>query len=263
LIIKIVSGGQTGAERAALDFAIDKDILHGGWVPKDRIAEDGTIPNHYHLTEMATKSYPKKTEQNVIDSDGTLIISHGPLSGGSMYTIEMTVMHGRLRLHIDLNRTPAFGAAQKVIGWIEENRINTLNVTGPRSSKNSKIYQAVYNLLETIYYMAIAKEDVVAMRGSGLPKTVDEAVSRLVLNMPLKAKTELAKHDESELRFLHFSFGAFIRNQFEIWSGNVELLNDCRRLSGITFMNPDDAVAFIITKLWEQLQKTHKLRVVK
>ena len=108
-----------------------------------------------------------------------------------------------------------------------------------------------------------AEEDVVAMRGPGLPKTVEEAVNWLIFNMPLRARTELAKHDEAELRLLHFTFGAFIRNQFEIWSGNVELLNDCRRLSGITFMSPDDAVSFIIKKLWEQLQKTHKLRVVK
>jgi hypothetical protein len=212
---------------------------------------------------MNTKSYPKRTEQNVKDSDGTLIISHGLLTGGSRYTLEMAVMHRKLKLHIDLNKTPAFGAAQKVIGWINENRIETLNVAGPRASKDPRIYKSVYELLETVYYLAIAKEDVVAMRGSGPPKTVHEAVSRLILNMPLRAKTELAKHDESELRFLHFTFGAFIRNQFEIWSGNVELLEDCRSMAGITFMSPDDAVAFIIKKLWEQLQTTHKLRVVK
>ena len=263
MIKRIISGGQRGADRAALDFAIDKGIPHGGWVPLGRLAEDGPIPDSYHLTEMNTKSYPKRTEQNVKDSDGTLIISHGLLVGGSRYALEMAVMHGKLRLHIDLDRTPSFGAAQKVIRWLDDNHIETLNVAGSRASKDPKIYRATYDLLETIYYIAIAEEDVVAMRSSGLPKTVDEAVNRLIHNMPLRAKTELAKHDESELRFLHFTFGAFIRNQFEIWSSNVELLNDCRRLSGITFMSPDDAVAFIIKILWERLQKTHKLRVVK
>lgn len=263
MIKRIISGGQTGADRAALDFAIDKGIPHGGWVPIGRLAEDGQIPDRYHLSEMNTKSYPKRTEQNVKDSDGTLIISHGLISGGSRYTLDMAVMHGKLQLHIDLNRTAAFAAAQQIIRWLDENRVETLNVAGPRASKDPKIYRAVYDLLETIYYLAIAGEDVVTMRGSGLPKTADEAVSRLILNMPLRAKTELAKHDEGELRFLHFTFGAFIRNQFELWTGNEELLNDCRRLSGITFMSPDDAVAFIIKRLWENLQKTYKLRVVK
>jgi hypothetical protein len=69
--------------------------------------------------------------------------------------------------------------------------------------------------------------------------------------------------DEVELISLHFSLGAFIRNQFGLWSGNEDLLNDCRQMSGITFMNPDDAAAFIIRELWKRLSKTHKLRVVK
>ena len=91
MIKRIISGGQTGADRAALDFAIDKGIPHGGWVPIGRLAEDGQIPDRYHLSEMNTKSYPKRTEQNVKDSDGTLIISHGLISGGSRYTLDMAV----------------------------------------------------------------------------------------------------------------------------------------------------------------------------
>ena len=83
MIKRIISGGQTGAGRAALDFAIKMDLPHGGWVPKGRKSEDGPIPARYHLTEMPTKSYPKRTEQNVVDSDGTLIVSHGKLKGGS------------------------------------------------------------------------------------------------------------------------------------------------------------------------------------
>lgn len=98
---------------------------------------------------------------------------------------------------------------------------------------------------------------------SGKPKTVDDAVKRLIASMPLKFKVDLSKMDESELSNLHFTFGAFIRNQFRLWSENDGLLNDCRQLSGITFINPDDAAAFIIWELWKRLRKTHKLRVVK
>jgi hypothetical protein len=144
-----------------------------------------------------------------------------------------------------------------------ENRIEVLNIAGSRASKDPKIYRAVYELLETIYYMAVSKENVVAIRGVGMPKTVDDAVKRLIANMPLKFKVDLSKMDEGELINLHFTFGAFIRNQFGLWSGNEDLLNDCRQMSGITFMHPDDAAAFIIGELWERLGKTHKLRVVK
>jgi hypothetical protein len=81
MIKKIISGGQTGADRAALDVALKFDIPHGGWIPKGRKAEDGPLPEQYQLQEMPTASYPKRTEQNVIDSDGTLIISRGKLTG--------------------------------------------------------------------------------------------------------------------------------------------------------------------------------------
>ena len=262
MIKRIISGGRTGADRAALDFAIKMDLPHGGWVPRGRMAEDGIIPVRYHLTEMYTKGYTKRTEKNVIDSDGTLIVSHGRLTGGSQYTMDMAIMYGRPWLHINLNQTPSLEAAQQVIDWALSNRIETLNVAGPRASKDPKIYRAVYELLETIHYVAIAEENVVAMRGTGMPKTVDEAVERLIANTSLKFRANLSKMDEVELISLHFSLGAFIRNQFGLWSGNEDLLNDCRKVSGITFMNPDDAAAFIIGKLWERLSKTHKLRVV-
>ena len=93
MIEKIISGGQTGADRAALDTAIKLKIPHGGWISKNRITEDGPLPDKYQLHEMPTDSYPKRTEQNVIDSDGTLIDVRGKLSGGTDYTRQMTLKH--------------------------------------------------------------------------------------------------------------------------------------------------------------------------
>ena len=83
MITKIISGGQTGADRAALDVAMAHGIPHGGWIPKGRKTEGGPLPTKYQLQEMPTNSYPERTEKNVVDSDGTLIISHGELTGGS------------------------------------------------------------------------------------------------------------------------------------------------------------------------------------
>ena len=86
MIKRIISGGQTGADRAALDVAIKLGIPHGGWIPKGRRTEDGSLPVKYQLEEMPTASYPKRTERNVLGSDGTPIISHGKLVGGSAVT---------------------------------------------------------------------------------------------------------------------------------------------------------------------------------
>ena len=95
MIEKIVSGVQTGADQAALDAAIKLGISHGGWIPKGRITEEGTLPDKYHLQEMPSGSYEKRTEQNVLDSDGTVIISRGKLTGGSALTQKLAKKHIR------------------------------------------------------------------------------------------------------------------------------------------------------------------------
>jgi len=151
MVNKIISGGQTGADRAALDVAIQLGISHGGWIPKGRLTENGKLEDKYHLKEMASPNYNKRTEQNVIDSDGTLIISHGKPTGGSEYTREMAILHGRPWLHIDLNRTESFQAAKQIISWLGEHEIEVLNVAGPRASKDSAIYPATFDILESVF----------------------------------------------------------------------------------------------------------------
>jgi hypothetical protein len=101
-ITKIISGGQTGADVAGLDAAINHAIPHGGWIPKGRLTEDGPLPAKYQLQEMPTASYPKRTAQNVIDSDGTVIFTHGTLIGGSALTRKIALQRGKPVLHIDL-----------------------------------------------------------------------------------------------------------------------------------------------------------------
>jgi len=151
MIEKIISGGQTGADRAALDFAIDNNIHHGGWIPKGRITEAGQLPDKYHLQEMATASYDKRTEQNVIDSDGTVIVSHGNLTGGSALTQTYTIKHHKPRLHLDMENTTITEAADSLNNWIRKNNIKTLNVAGSRASKDNKIYQVTRDLLEAAF----------------------------------------------------------------------------------------------------------------
>lgn len=141
MIAKIISGGQTGADRAALDVAIKLDIPHGGWVPKGRLAEDGKIPPAYQVSEMPTDSYSARTEKNVEDSDGTLILSHGKLTGGSAKTLESAQRHGRPFLHIDFEQTSIPRAAGMIAAWATRYSIKTLNVAGPRAGNDPLIYQ--------------------------------------------------------------------------------------------------------------------------
>lgn len=148
MLKKVVSGGQTGVDRAALDAAIGLGIPHGGWIPKGRITEQGPLPDTYKLREMPTDSYKARTEQNVIDSDGTLIISRGAPTGGTDYTRIMALKHGKQLLHIDLTVLANINdAASLISSWLKMHRIEILNVAGPRASKDPAIYQEALTIL--------------------------------------------------------------------------------------------------------------------
>lgn len=147
MIRKIVSGGQTGADRAALDAADRAGIEHGGWVPRGRKAEDGRIPARYRLREMPSFRYADRTEKNVLDSDATLIVSRGPLTGGSRLTLGLARKNRRPCLHVDLGVVATEEAVAGVRSWIEKNGVGTLNVAGPRASNDAEIYDRVLSLL--------------------------------------------------------------------------------------------------------------------
>ena len=150
MLKKIISGGQTGADQAALDFAIEHGIPHGGWIPKGRKTEDGILPEKYHLDEMPTASYPKRTEKNIMDSDGTIIFSRGKLTGGSALTRKLAKQHQKPWFHIDLDKVEKTEAVQIIAGWINKHAVQVLNVAGPRASKNPGIHDAVMAILESV-----------------------------------------------------------------------------------------------------------------
>jgi hypothetical protein len=263
MLKKIISGGQTGADRAALDAAINVGLSHGGWIPKGRLTEHGPLPEKYNLQEMPTASYPKRTEQNVIDSDGTLIMSQGNLTGGSLLTQELAEKHKKPCLQIDFSEEIIYGAAVHVDDWTQEHGIEVLNVAGPRASKDPKIYAKVLKVLEIVYHMQSSAVQSRVARQMGLAKTVSEAVELLLSQLPLKDRTEIASMDEEDLVDLHFSLGAYIRNEFGLWFGNRQLLDDCRTVSMDQYLHPDQASSVIIRELWKRLRKTHRLRAIK
>ncbi len=136
--MKIISGGQTGVDRGALDAAIALDIEHGGWCPLGRLAEDGVIPERYHLDETDMPRYAERTERNVLDADATLILCRGRLSGGTLLTYRLAVAHGRPCQVVDLY---GVSDAEEVRAWLHEHDVAILNVAGPRESQNPGIEQ--------------------------------------------------------------------------------------------------------------------------
>lgn len=274
MIKKIISGGQTGADRAALDLAIEMAIPHGGWVPKGRKAEDGKLPPKYHVREMHSANYALRTEQNVIDSDGTLILSHGDLTDGSDYTRQMAQKHTKPCLHVDLKQASAFNAAQQIADWIKAVPIEVLNVAGPRASKDPQIYNAVKNILEAVCYLNMIKDGRAGFirtpdsrEKSTLPahppRNVNEAVQRLASELSLKDCTTIANMSISELPSLFPSLGRYIKDKFGLWAGNTDLMTACQFTSKKSDLNEDDACRLIIRHLWDKLRQTHKLRVIK
>lgn len=135
-IQRIVSGGQTGVDRAALDVAIELGIEHGGWCPRGRLSEDGPIASKYELTEMDSKDYAKRTEQNVIDSDGTLIIYQQRLQGGTLLTQKLAKRHEKPYFRIRIDAKTDVG---RFLDWLDANAIRVLNVAGPRASSHPGI----------------------------------------------------------------------------------------------------------------------------
>jgi hypothetical protein len=150
MIKKIISGGQTGADQAALDVAIELGIPHGGWIGKGRKTEAGRLREKYQLKEMPTAEYVKRTEQNVIDSDGTLIITHGELTGGTQYTAKMALKHNKPWMHVDANELSVEAAVHIIRAWISGNEVEVLNVAGPRASEDPGIYATAGSLIRTV-----------------------------------------------------------------------------------------------------------------
>ena len=144
---KIVSGGQTGVDRAALDVAIALGIAHGGWCPAGRLAEDGRIPPHYALRETESSVYGVRTEWNVRDSDGTLVLATGAPRGGSALTCQLARTHGKPLLVVDLAKPPPPTA---VHDWLAAHAIGTLNVAGPRASTEPGVYERASAYLRTL-----------------------------------------------------------------------------------------------------------------
>ncbi|HEC05845.1 MAG TPA: molybdenum cofactor carrier [Thiolapillus brandeum] len=145
--IRIVSGGQTGVDRAALDVALELGLRCGGWCPKGRRALDGPIPERYPVKETESADYSVRTRLNVRDADATLILNCGELSGGTAYTLRVAEELGRAVLVQDMDHG---GNVAQVHSWLEAHGVRVLNVAGPRENKCPGIYSRVRHFLSQL-----------------------------------------------------------------------------------------------------------------
>ena len=145
--LRIVSGGQTGVDRAALDAALEQVLPCGGWCPRGRRAEDGAIPERYPLRETAETDYAMRTRRNVEDSDATLILHRGVLSGGTALTERLANRLGKPCLLVDLDVEPDTGTVRD---WLRSHGVRVLNVAGPRESHGPGIHDQALAFLRRL-----------------------------------------------------------------------------------------------------------------
>jgi len=182
----------------------------------------------------------------------------------------MTLKHKKQLLGVDLNLSSHYDAASLIASWIKLQRVQVLNVAGQRASEDTQIYSDVVIILEQVIQILIdegKKSDVdfgidTKRKSSKLPRTVDQAVERLISELSFKDKTTIANMAEDDLITLQFSLGTYIGREFGIWSGNRQLLDSCSVISHDVHLHPDFAPSVIIKELWQCLRETHKLRVV-
>lgn len=151
-IRKIISGGQTGADRAAFDFALDNSIAFGGYVPKGRLAEDGRISEKYqNLIETESKNYAERTELNVMNSDATILITRGNLVGGSLITKKLAEKHLKPLYVVNFESINPASAGENTATWLQSIECEILNIAGSRASKDPQIYSSVKEFLSILF----------------------------------------------------------------------------------------------------------------
>jgi hypothetical protein len=156
--MKFRTGGQTGVDRAVLDFCLENQEEVGGWCPAGRKAEDGTIPTHYPLDELEGAGYGERTEANVRDSDGTLILHLGNISGGTKLTEECCRKLGKPSLSLNLISVDKEAQVEKLLEFMVSEKIRELNVAGPRASEESEAYGKTRIFLQ-LFFSALRKRE--------------------------------------------------------------------------------------------------------
>lgn len=271
MVTKIISGGQTGADRAALDAAIKFNIEHGGWVPKGRKTENGIVPETYRMQEMDTADYAARTRRNVMDSDGTVLLARGPLSRGTLLTQKIARQVDAPCCHIDLLAMDEFEGALLLNSFVTESDIRVLNVAGPRLSGDPGIYRSVKAVIEALIYMQVLEDgiefeavepDDLPVKEGYMPETIEQAVRFLEKNLSFKAKSGIANLNDGHIASLYFSLGDAVKALFQFYSNHTPLIDRYFQHHSRQTHDIDDLVMEIIKRLKRSLEDDYQIRVV-
>jgi hypothetical protein len=265
MVKKVISGTRSGTEKAALAIAnklgVAAESPHGG---SSDTAGAGTVSISY-LDNRNFELEKKRVEIRVAASNGTLIFSRGHLTRHAEYARKCTLSAGHQLLGIDLSQVSGIQASNLIASWIELYHIVNLYITGPDADEDEVIYSEAAAILEPAILQARAGDTEmgpVAAR-SRPPRSVDEAVTVLASDLSFGDKSRIANMKQEQLGALDFSLGDRIKTEFRLWSGNDTLLESCRQMAGADYLSADEAVAFLIKKLWQHLQQSDVLKIIK
>ena len=274
MIEKIISGGRSGAERAALDAAIKLGMAYGGYIPKEDSSSDGMNADRYNLIEMPTADRTESFKKNIRESNGTLMLSHGALPSHVKNTKKTIQRYSTPLLHLDLKSTNAFNAASLINDWLIDNDLNILHVTGPTENEDDQIYSATLDILQAVYFLNLTETSINQSMGAQElpaqslktaipPKTVDAAVDIIINEMHLKDRTLMANLRKEELAPLQLTLGLYIKKKLDIWSRDATLYHSCVVAAEKENLDKSNMPLVLIMLMWKKLKDTHRLRVVK
>ena len=265
MIERIISCGRNGAERAALEVAVELGISHGGSIPSGASAELAAFDS---LSVVNGAAFPVCLEKNVSDSDGTLIITFGRPSGDADLARRLSLRHRRQLLHIDAAITDIVDAAELIRSWIEVYRIGVLHVTGTDDA-HAEGLQAVAIHMLVFVVEALRKEilhpkrRVYPLAPANRPCTMEQAVQCLAAEMTLRDKAVMANTGPGEAQRLLEPLIESVATRLGLDAGNEALMESCRFARRERELSPERAAYLILRNLWRLLRATHSIRVVK
>ncbi len=274
MIQKIISSGGPGAGRGAIDAAVALDIPFGGKMSDGFSVEDFHPDDAPGLAEIMIDQKGDYIKENIMASDGTLVIINGVLSGESDVARRETLKRQKSCLLVDLGSTGSFQASQLVHEWLETQDINILYVVGASASESRKIQKTVQHMIEATYYLCLIESNMISPSQWQYPyenidttSTVEEAIGDIVAAMPLKDRVTVANYSEPELEKLWPSLGTYIQRKLSErlhpMLTHDSVPNSETTPDAETSKNEQELIMLMIRKIWKTLQKTHKLRLVK
>jgi hypothetical protein len=276
MMTRIISSANPGVEMAALDVARKIGVDYGGWLSKRKPPQNDEIVSIYQLKETPFGGNKSALEKNTLASDGVLIISRGEKNERLQRSVAMALKHQRQFLGIDLKQYSLFEAASLINSWTDMQKVKAAFVTGALESEVPGIYSDAHRVLETAFYLGFVKSDAYTISKRStlsttntsaaaipLPRTIDECVRRLMDALSLKERTLIANMQADELSKLRSGIGEFVLNRFGLYGGNEPLMKSCADMGKINMPLAEEACAIILRALWEELSRTHKLRVIR